>query len=371
MRRRFSCAILAVACLVQVGDVLAFKLLPHATSAENRVRYLEASRLDTLFDSMASWVSDQFTVPVHEEITHRIWGCDGKVAKDCLAPMPNGRFAPPALLFGVQWNDNPPFALTSTNTDSCPVEVTIRLPNYSKCWVTLFSDASKRAARGEHFDHRSNVALLYRVHFGDMQFLHSMASWDGELMRDTKARILTWAEFAYRTATGDIDPGTAVSNTPLTGISRLFKGKGYSVQTLFTRGTPEYQHKVPEVALGSLLHMVEDSFAKGHVAREEAPGAPCPANPAAQKAGRVVAFRSFTNQDQRKHGEKDSRNALEAGLVSSPDWNVVTVGRALKAMHAARKPWAEVRAYLDQCVFEVDDDDLDIAAGPGQEFEKN
>jgi hypothetical protein len=48
----------------------------------------------------------------------------------------------------------------------------------------------------------------------------------------------------------------------------------------------------------------------------------------------------------------------------------VDVGRALKALYDARKPWPDVQSFLDQCVFEVDKDDLDKPAGPGDKFVK-
>lgn len=356
-------------CLLITGDALAFKLYPHATSTENRVSYLEQRWLGTFLDGVARWIIEHFTSPVHEEITHRIWGCEDLEAEGCLAPLPHGSHAPAAVLFGVQWNDNPPFSLTATKTKDCPKYTTIRLPNYSKCWYTLFKNASKRAELSEYFDHRSDAALLYRVHFGDMQFLHAMASWNGEKMGDTKGRILTCAELAYRTAIGEISPGMPLSDVPVPRIPRLFKGKGYSVENLFTRGVPEYRSNVGQVALGSLMHVIEDSFAKGHAARDEPTGENCLPHPHTKKAGRVLRFYSFSGQDKNKHGKADSRDAFEAHFISQTP-HMVAVGRALKAMYDASEPWVGVRSFLDQCVFEVAEDDLDLPAGPGGDFEK-
>lgn len=356
--------------LVVANEAMAFKLRPHGTTTENKVRYLEQSRWSNLIDSAAVLITGHFTSAVHEEITHRIWGCEGASADACVKPLPYGRYAPKSIIFGVQWNDNPPFALTSTNTNDCPVNTTIRLPNYSKCWVTLFEDARKRAEKGTHFDHRSDVALLYRVHFGDMQFLHAMASWDGEKMEDTKARIMMWAQLAYSTAVGEIKPDKAISAVEVKGISRLFKGKGYSVESLFTRGVPEHRPYVGQVAMGSLMHVIQDSFAKGHVSREEPTGEYCAAYPKVKRAGRVLEFHSFSQQDQEKHGEADSREAFEAHFISQ-DPNVVAVGRALKYMYDDKSPWVKVSAFLSQCVFEIGEDDLDRPAGPGDNFTRD
>ena len=372
MARNLQCVsfgLIAIYLLVH-NEAAAFKLRPHSTSIENRVRYLEQNRLGTIFDSATGWVTRHFTSPVHEEITHRIWGCEGADAEACVAPLPFGRYAPPPILFGIQWNDDPPFALTSTKTKDCPVNTTIRLPNYSKCWIILFQDASKRAGKGDHFDYHSDIALLYRVHFGDMQFLHAMASWNGEKMGDTKAKMMMWAELTYKTAIGEISPSTPISEVEVPGIPRLFKGKGYGVKSLFVRGAPEYESDVDQVAMGSLMHVIEDSFAKSHVGRDEPTGEDCSLYPQMKRAGRILAFYSFSQQDQNGHSNADSREAFEAHFISQVP-NVVDVGRTLRAMYDSRTPWTEVGPFLDQCVFEVSEDDFDRPAGPGEDFKRD
>src|SRR5262245_19002168 len=209
IRRRHCVSLFLIFFPWLPNEAAAFKLRPHATSTETKIRYLEQSRVISLVDGVAGWITKHFTSPVHEEITHRIWGCENDRVNACVTPLPYGLYAPRSVLFGVQWNDNPPFALTSTNTKGCQVNTTIRLPNFSKCWVTLFKDAKKRAGMGQHFDHRGDLALLYRVHFGDIQFLHAMASWDGEKIEDTRARVLMWAQFTYAIAIGEVSPERA------------------------------------------------------------------------------------------------------------------------------------------------------------------
>jgi len=86
----------------------------------------------------------------------------------------------------------------------------------------LFGDAEKNAAR-QHFRARptgSQYALIYRVHFGDMQFLHSMGSWDGELARDTKSRVMIWAEFTYRFAKGEIAHNVERARSSVAPVSK-------------------------------------------------------------------------------------------------------------------------------------------------------
>ena len=76
------------------------------------------------------------------------------------------------------------------------VSHTIHLPNEAICRATLFYDARKFAKGVTNvvwviYTGGAGHALLYRVHFGDMQFLHSMASIDGEPARETACQSET------------------------------------------------------------------------------------------------------------------------------------------------------------------------------------
>lgn len=362
-KRVVTALMFAVAMLIHTG-ALAFKLQPTGTEEEVTVAALENGTPRWL-RSVTRWTIDFFSDPVHEELTNRIWGCDARPEDRQTCVSWSGQVAP--LIYGVQWNDNPPFAVTSTRVPQCRLNETIRLPDRQpNCWRILFYDAKKHARGIERYDRRSRKALIYRVHFGDMQFLHSMASWDGESMEDTKSRIMMWAEFTYKTALGEIPPTTPVNEVPVEGVKRLFSGNGYDVKILFTRGVPRYRRNIPLVAFGSLMHMIEDSFSKSHVTREP-PSSTCPVILSTTKAGRVLEFHAYNRQDPDKHSDADSRNGLEIGLIER-EMIAVTVGRKLKEMFDGRQTWEVVRAYLDQCVYEVKNDDLDKAAGPGRNF---
>ena len=165
----------------------------------------------------------------------------------------------------------------------------------------------------------------------------------------------------------DISELTEVNKIPVAGFDKLFGKNGYTVLILFTRGVSRYRKDIPLVALGSLFHMIEDSFSKSHVTRAPPSGRQCPAVPNTMRGGRVLEFLAYNGQDSGKHEKSDSRNGMQAGLMDN-DVNALTVGRKLKEMFDAKMPWAEVHAYLDQCVYEVADDDLDKAATAGQNF---
>jgi len=355
----------AICVTTYPSRAIAFKLRPAGTTAEGRVAHLEGGTFGWFAGRVADWVMDHFTTPVHEEITNRVWGCDAlpEDPTTCVSYA----VTPVAVLYGVQWNDNPPFAMDKTTSSACKTQSTIRLPlQQPQCWLVLFKDAAAKVNGDEKYDRHSGKALLYRVHFGDMQFLHSMASWNGEKMGDTKGRIMTWIEFAYRTALGEIPITTPVNQVDVNGFPLLFAGNGYDVQTLFTRGVPEHRSSVKSVALGSLLHTIEDSFAKGHVHRDDPSGA-CPVVVGMRKAGRVLEFHAFGSQDPSKHGRADSRDAFEAHLINN-DPSVVAVGRRVKDLFDRQAKWDDLRQFLDQCVFEVSADDFDRTAGPGTDY---
>lgn len=114
-------------------------------------------------------------------------------------------------------------------------------------------------------------------------------------------------------------------------------------------GDPSLRPNVSDVAFGSLLHMVEDSFAAGHVERmEPANGAQCPGN-SHRAPGPITEFHSYTHQSTSKHVDADTREAFINNRLT-PD--VVDVGRTLVAMRKAQAKWSEVETYL-MCVYDL------------------
>jgi len=303
--RLYVAAVVMVMCPLawSVVSSEAFSLRPEATERGGTVRRFQLPWYLRLAHPVISGVlTDLFTNPVHERVTHMIYGCEGG-ENDCSKPEKPNVFAPAAVIAGAQWNDNPPFELTSTGEalKFCTGK-TIRMPYFPACWFQLFRDAEKRAQRGEALDADSNVVLLYRVYFGDMQFLHSMASRDGEEAQVTKAKIMMWAEFAYKLAIGELDRGVELRKIGIPGMETLFKNRGWTAQQLFTRGDPTYRgdQDFRNFAFGSLLHLVEDSFSRSLTERDEPSGAKCNAVPGAYQPGKILSFHAYASQTHRE-----------------------------------------------------------------------
>jgi hypothetical protein len=117
---------------------------------------------------------------------------------------------------------------------------------------------------------------------------------------------------------------------------------------------------VNDVAFGSLLHTVEDSFAQGHVEREKTTSGNCASASQFPAPPRVIEFHSYAHQDEKKHKERDSRIAFEEGLASPV--NVVVVGRPLRDFYEHGASWEAVKPYLE-CVFAVVDPNSKATAG--------
>ncbi len=155
--------------------------------------------------------------PVHETITERALKNAGLIA-------PNEKYSDqPAWDFtrGVFWNDDPECLLFKSNADSLPLT--------SSVWGGIsFLRAFKQTAslaKQPGTTLGSDARLLVRSHFGDLQFLHAMATRDGEDPRQTLTWILEWAEFAYAVATRPELAAMRVCDVPLPQVRRWFPVK--------------------------------------------------------------------------------------------------------------------------------------------------
>lgn len=350
----------AFVCCLGVTAVAAppSKLSPRGTKFEQHV----AQKYNNWWERLVALLGRKglalFSEPVHEEITTRIFGCDGARS---LCGDPNVEFAGPFVLAGVRWNDDPPFRIDPAEfkNTSCKSAETIRFTTQPRCWYELFKQAKRSATLGKLQDAESRAPLLARSHFGDLQFLHAMASQDGEPASETRTRVLMWSEFGWRVASGEYRLDTKLSAIPIDGFQHFFGKSGWTVQDLFTAGNPALRPHIQDVAFGSVLHTVEDSFALGHAARETAPPPAC-AN-GLPVPSRIIEFHSYTNQNESKHAEEDARAAFERGFTGA-EVNVVTVGRPLFKFYQEKAPWETVKPYFE-CVFTVIDPMTPASAG--------
>lgn len=364
--------------LVCIAPVYAMKLSPEGT----KIEYMDAKKYNrSLLDLfMKAAAFELFTGPVHEEITQRIFGCEADIADQHSCSDLELEYAGVFPIIGVRWNDDPPFRLDKRVAEriGCDSRYTIRFATQPKCWVNMFKLAEKRAGRGRTFGPK-NANLMFRSHFGDLQFMHAMAGADGEPASATRGRILMWAEFTWKVATGEIRLAQLLRDLRAPDMREHFAESGWSVQDLLTLGLPTLRTHIREVAFGALLHAVQDSFAAGHVERA-APvaDARCKDLPDLRAPGRIREFHAYGKQHHGRHADADSRDALVGhiqryrnahGDSAGKDEqvpHVISIGRTLVGMLFERQlKWAEVKPYME-CVFDLEDPDR--ASSPGPEF---
>ncbi|GKT42871.1 uncharacterized protein ColSpa_03052 [Colletotrichum spaethianum] len=110
-----------------------------------------------------------------------------------------------------------------------------------------------------------------RSHYGDLQFLHCMASASGEEPTITKAKVMLWMEVMYKLANGEdgITPNTEVQHTkleeffPVLSLPPRFKSLAY----LLAKESKFQGLDIHRRALGSMFHVIQDSYAIGHTKR--------------------------------------------------------------------------------------------------------
>jgi len=373
-----------VSFLVFTSPASAFQTQPIGTEYDRKLAQLDQSGVERRLARMVDKGAPIFVEPVHEEITQRVYGCEDnlKDKPDEWQDKPNcakQNFAPKAVIDGTRWNDNPPFMVKpdfllpngKAIGSSCANE-TIKLPRKSDCWYDVFKTSSKMAQR-RFFTNRNGV-ILNRSHFGDMQFLHSMASRVGDRAQETKSSILMWAEFAYKVASESIPANTPLKDVPVTGFKELFRNQEATVENLFLLGDTTYRgSQLRDFAFGTLLHMVQDSFSESHVSRDLSTQGALPdcANTGSSPA-RIEKFLVYGSQDSIKHKEEDTYEALRNDAIKySP--NVIDVGKKLMKFYEELKDkqkgnpeysnWDVVKQYLDECVFALKDPDAEADGG--------
>lgn len=261
---------------------------------------------------------------------------------------------------GVIWNDDPSCYLFNNYSENNHV--------FSKgiCWY--------RAFRGE-----IPGSIIRRSHFGDLQFLHGMASVKDEKPADTQFKILKWLEVMYKLACENqgISDSDLLKDHPGLGVwftDKTVPSDRDSLRTLILASTPNYNCvDIKRRALGICLHLITDSYAVGHTQRRLT-------NPDAYqgrddqqymvfkpgrygKWGPVVVFHSYDGQKRDRHSHYDG---LETGALPVPkdldSFNAILGARsAIEAdtklinYFAARTKWEDgVEHFLKTEVFAID-----------------
>ena len=252
-----------------------------------------------------------------------------------------------ALIRGVWWNDDPNQHLFGVHYAT---------------WVVWMRDAKGIATKGRNWlGDRTLIGrgykMQYRSHYGDLQFLHAMANADGDTAKDVQARTIEWIEFAYAVATEKVEPETLLGDLRLPVARNFTRQPGWSINYLFAPKFTLGQASIKEVALGSILHVVQDSYSRAHADRSYSSSARCP-------NGRIVEFHAYGHQDSDRHNVADTRASWQGNSDYQPDNNPVQASAQILRFARQRADWETVvKPYLLDRLFCIDDDAR--ASSPG------
>ncbi|KAF4965852.1 hypothetical protein FSARC_6372 [Fusarium sarcochroum] len=266
---------------------------------------------------------------------------------------------------GAIWNDDPDCQLFNDSLSQ----------NHS---YSLGADWYKFYSRGKNEWNPNDLDALRfrnpigRSHYGDLQFLHCMASNRGEDPDETKEKVMVWMEVMYKLATGEdgINPDMEVSKTKLTKFCPVRSlPPQYLSLAYFLAKTSQFEGlDIRRRALGSMFHVIQDSYAIGHTRRElinekdKISDDPLKFRQGAtDRWGPIINFHTYFGQDGDSHSHYDHSNdgIPDPGNLGNLDqWNSLIGCRdaadkckELAERKLAGEKWESVRAWLDTEVF--------------------
>lgn len=305
---------------------------------------------------------------VHESLLHDTLRCAPADTVDCERKLKERGIVHAAIVRGIRWPDNPTYYLDASPTGTVPryclskgSKVLIK-PGHPiglghertmTCWAMTMA-AGQRAAQEVDLGllgrrrRNSSFALPLRSHFGDMQFLHAMAP-NGQRADKTYALVRAWAKLAYETAAGRHEPATRLkkiveADPGLAELKDFFVAQ-WTVADLFDFSDPNTTD-VRGIALGALLHTVQDSFAGCHTVRVNVDG-----------GTRIKQYLTYFGQGHDHAAADEAYTAVGRG--SGP---VAQGAKIVDALRAGSTDFADISAVIDEVFAPVDPRQ---PAGPG------
>jgi hypothetical protein len=221
------------------------------------------------------------------------------------------------IIRGVFWNDDPEMLLFEDDyVQNC---------DYEDMFSTIGAiRLGIRITRGESADCAlPNKTMTVRSHFCDLQFLHSMEA-EGIAPADTRKKLFDWMEFTYRAATSQIN------QYEISAFTTSVFGRSVTLEALFNNGNPNV--KVADIALGSLLHIIQDSYMVSHTERKNFDS--------------VISFLCYKMQNSDSHGKYDKFDGLD--IADTPGASRASdVCAGLLKLYMRKASWTDVHEYLD------------------------
>lgn len=261
------------------------------------------------------------------------------------------------IIYGSWWNDDPLMLMWGQGWD---------LINGMRSMEAFFKPASRYPSALRDGTVNAQESLVRHSHFERLQHLHFMTrlpmSSDLRLERlnTTTEKALQWMKFAFEVATrkegskpSDKFDSARARELGLPSLAPNFgvKPSNVRIRTLFARsGVSDRDTRTPDVALGSMLHIIQDSFSPAHTCRVVGllDG---------KRSALLRDVYNYNGQDEVKHKKLDGvpgwldhyaktgEHYYANDPVAVGAWLIGAVDRDLE--------WKEVEAYLRSTVFAV------------------
>lgn len=261
------------------------------------------------------------------------------------------------IIFGTWWNDDPLMLMWGQGWD---------LINGMRSMEKFFERATRYPGSLKNLTVDKKQSLGWHTHFGRLQHLHFMtdlpmsSEFREKRLKSTTDRALQWMQFAFKVAkqsdgfrpADPLDPVT-VDELELPSLALNFgvKESNVKVRTLFARsGVAGRDARTADVALGSMLHILQDSFSPAHTCRVlgTIEGKP---------AAILRDVYNYDGQDQKNHKELDGfpgwlRHYAKTGEheyandpIAVGAWVIYAVDRGLS--------WDKVEEHLRATIFKT------------------
>lgn len=320
--------------------------------------------LDTMLSRSSYQIEGSFgkNRPIHEMISVQALKKTGKI-KSCKISLSRWGEEISPYLAGVFWNDDPDFQLfDDVNTGNF---------NAGLDWSDIFFNCKCRAYHDiKAYVHGPGSRMLCRTHFGDASFLHAQEPLTGISSSVTLNKIKEWIIVMYKLYNGKYTKNTKISSISENRIKEVF-GTGK-----MTFGGLIRVNDIKKAAIGSALHLLEDSYAAGHAMRNKK--GDC------VNCGSIKMFTAYSVQSGAKHdkydtfeGIKDSETDLCAKIWTTYSSSNKPIGArqalssAINLIKAFDKTENDVKQVIGR-VFKLDSKVADSGAGQdpsGNSFE--
>lgn len=259
------------------------------------------------------------------------------------------------IIFGTWWNDDPLMLMWGQGLD---------LVNGMRSMEKFFKLETRYPGSLKNLTIEKGRSLGWHSHFGRLQHLHFMTDlptsveFRQQRLKSTTDKALQWMQFAFKVASQSegfmpSDPLDAVAaeklGVPSVALNFGVNEANVKVRTLFARsGVAGRDARTADVALGSMLHIIQDSFSPAHSCR-------VPGTIEGEPAAVLRDVYNYDGQDDKTHKELDG----------FPDWlkhyaktgehqyanDPIAVGAWLIEAVDRRLAWDQVEAHLRATIF--------------------